>query len=76
MSRDEDDVLLEAAMTAYRERGADGRIQAAAAWWDLSPDQREELFALQATSRELERALDPERRSGTVKAVLERLERA
>ncbi len=73
MSPAEVDLLLEAAVSPYRESGADGRIHVSPAWWDLSPEQRGDLFVRQAATRELERALDAEGRSGTVKAVLERL---
>ena len=43
------------------------------AWWDLPPEALDQLFAEQALARELERAVDPEGESGTVKAVLARI---
>ncbi len=69
-----DESLIEAAATAYRERdAATGRIQPSPAWCDLTPDGREAVFRLQYDSRLLERALDADGLSTTVKAVLRRL---
>ena len=68
-----DPVLVEAAATAHRGRTGSGRILPSAAWRDLDPRQREDLFELQMESRRLERALDPEGVSATVRAVLSRL---
>jgi hypothetical protein len=66
------DLLIEAAVSAYRERDADGRIVPPPAWWDLSGEAREELFERQLLSRELERAAHPNGWSTTVSAVLAR----
>lgn len=73
MSDDDTQVLLEAAVGAHRERDRDGRIVPAPAWWDLSPRQLEELFEQQVISREIERAIDRQGESGTVKAVMRRI---
>jgi predicted deacetylase len=73
MSGPEREALLEAATTAFRERDLDGRIHAPPAWWDLSPEERLELFERQIATRELEQALDPMRQSGTVRAVSARI---
>jgi hypothetical protein len=67
------DALIEAATTPHRGRDLDGRIVPPPAWWDLSPDDREELFERQLLSRVMEGAMDPDGRSGTVKAVLHRI---
>ena len=67
------DLLLEAATTAFRERDASGRIQPSAAWWDLAPADRDALHARQLEARALERALDPDGLSSTIRAVLPRL---
>ena len=68
----ERDALIEALSSAYRERDAFGRIQPAPAWWDLTPEDREEAFERQLASRRLERVIDPEGLSSTARAVLER----
>lgn len=65
--------LIEAAVTAHRERDRDGRIVPPAAWWDLSPEGLDRLFAEQAFAREIERAVDSNGESGTVKAVMARI---
>jgi hypothetical protein len=65
--------LLEAATGAWRERDPDGRLRAAPAWWDLSPEDRDRLFERQIQSRILERGLDRDGHSTTVRAVLDRL---
>jgi hypothetical protein len=67
--------LLEMAASPYRESDATGRVLPAAAWFDLSLEDRERLFDLQAESRLLERALDPEGMSGTGSAVMARIRR-
>ena len=66
------DALIEALSSAYRERDAFGRIQPAPAWWDLSPEDREEAFERQLGSRNLERAHDRDGFSSTARAVLGR----
>ncbi|PYV11521.1 MAG: hypothetical protein DMG07_18960 [Acidobacteria bacterium] len=74
MADEPKDVLIEAAVSAFRERNAFGRILPASAWWDLAPEDREALFDRQLESRLLERAIDPDGLSSTARAVLERLE--
>ncbi len=73
MSESDRDILIEAAATPYRERDVEGRIVPPPAWWDLSPEAREELFQRQLLSRAIERAADLNGRSGTVRAVLHRI---
>ena len=73
MADEPKDVLIEAAVSAFRERNAFGRILPASAWWDLAPEDREALFGRQLESRLLERAIDPDGLSSTARAVLERL---
>ena len=68
-----DDLLLEAATSAFREQAATGRIKDSPAWWDLSPAARRALFDRQLASRVVERTLDPAGLSGTARAVLGRL---
>ena len=67
--------LVEAAVSAFRERNPSGRILAAPAWWDLSPEDRDLVFERQLQSRLLERALDERGLSGTARAVLGRIGR-
>lgn len=73
MNERERDALIEAGVSAHRERDREGRLVPPPEWWDLAPEDVEELFRRQIVSREVERAMDPEGRSATVKAVLARL---
>ena len=73
MTDDPKDLLIEQAASAFRERNTWGRILPAAAWRDLSPEDREAVFERQLESRLIERALHPSGRSTPVRAVLERL---
>lgn len=68
-----DDALIEAALTAYRDRDADGLPLSHPAWADLTPEAREEAFHRQLAARRLESALDPHGWSATVHAVMARL---
>lgn len=73
MNADDLSVLVESVATAWRERNLDGRTVPPPAWWDLPPEARETAFEAQTATRELERAVDREGFSGTVRAVMERL---
>ncbi len=73
MTDEPKDLLIEEAVSAFRERNAWGRILPSPAWLDLRPADREAIFDRQLTSRIIERALDPNGRSSTVRAVLTRL---
>ncbi len=73
MSDKPEDLLIEEAISAFRERNAWGRIQPSPAWMDLAPANREVLFERQLASRFIEGAMDPDGRSSTVRAVLARL---
>lgn len=68
------EVRIEAAASAYRERGRDGRILASPAWHDLAPEERERLFELQFEDLQMARAVDLDGLSPTVRAVLARIE--
>ena len=68
-------LLIELVAGAWRDRDASGRAVPPPAWWDLPPDERRLAFDAQVATRELERAVDPEGRSGTVQAVMDRLAR-
>lgn len=71
----EEELLLEKASTANRERDADGRVVPSGAWFDLPPDKREAAFDEIARLRRLEQALDPDGMSTTARAVLQRIRR-
>jgi hypothetical protein len=66
--------LIEAALSPHRERDLEGRPAPPPEWWDLPPDAHDELFREGVRARILERALDPRGRSGTVRAVMARLD--
>lgn len=70
---EERDVLIEATVTAHRERDREGRLAPPPAWWDLAPEDCEEAYRVQVLAREMERAMDDEGRSATVRAVLGRI---
>jgi hypothetical protein len=67
--------LIESLTSAWRERDASGRAIPPPGWWDLAPDDRLLAFDAQVATRELERAIDSEGFSGTVRAVMDRLTR-
>ena len=67
------ELLIESVASARRDRDASGRAVPPPAWWDLAPDDRLLAFDAQVATRELERAIDSERFSGTVRAVMGRL---
>jgi hypothetical protein len=71
---DDLDLRIESTAGAMRDRDASGRIVPPPAWWDLPPDARLLAFDAQVATRELECAADPSGFSGTVRAVLARLE--
>jgi hypothetical protein len=73
MSERKLDELVEASVTAHRERDLEGRLTPLAEWWDLAPAALDDLFQRQLLTREIERVLDPQGRSATVKAVLARI---
>jgi len=72
---EQDDVLLESALTAHRERDAEGRLVPPASWWDLAPEALDALYREQLLAREIERHVDPAGRSGTVRAVMSAIDR-
>jgi hypothetical protein len=71
----QDEPLIEAAASAFRERDARGAIRFAPAWWDLDADGRREAFKAACLNRVVEAALDPQGLSSTARAVLARLRR-
>ena len=76
MTDDPKEILIEEAVSAYRDRTTSGRILPSPAWWDLPAESREELFQRQLQSRMLERATDPDGMSTTVKSVFSRINSA
>jgi len=73
MTDEPKDLLIEEAVSAFRERNPWGRVLPSPAWMDLAPAERAALFERQLTSRIIERALEPNGRSSTVRAALARL---
>jgi hypothetical protein len=73
MTDDPKEILIEEAVSAFRERTSSGRILSSPAWWDLSPEDREELLKRQIQSRIMERATSPGGMSSTVRSVLNRI---
>jgi hypothetical protein len=72
----ERDLLIEAAMTAWRPRTPDGRILGHPAWHDLAGEDRERLHHETLRSRIVEQAIDPRGVSSTARAVLARIRAA
>lgn len=70
--REDESALIEETAGAYRPRDPRA-LGVLPAWHDLSPEGREQAFELSVQLRALEAALDPQGRSGTVRAVLGRL---
>lgn len=73
MNPKEKDILIEAAVSAYRERDALGGIRPSTEWWDLNPGERNEVFERALESRVLEGATSPDGLSTTARAVLSRI---
>lgn len=71
MNERERDALLEAAASAYRDQDSEGRLVPPPAWWDMAPEQREQLFRLQLATRQMEVAATGT--SGTMRAVMLRI---
>lgn len=72
MSTPEERPLVEEVAGAFRPRDP-RKVAYLPTWHDLSPDARDEAYALSVRMRELEAALDPEGFSGTVRAVMARI---
>lgn len=72
MSTPEERPIVEEVAGAFRPRDP-RRLAFLPAWHDLSPEGREEAFALSVEMRALEAALDPQGYSSTVRAVLSRI---
>lgn len=65
--------LVEALLSPHRHRDDQGRLVPPAEWWDLPVEGLDEAYRRSFAAREVERALDPRGRSGTVRAVMARL---
>ena len=75
MTREDTELLIEQAASAYRPRDRDGGAAPHPAWADLDAAGRREAFEVAQKLRRLEAALDPEGLSTTARAVLARLYR-
>jgi hypothetical protein len=73
MTPDERDELIEAAISAHRNRAHDGRLLPSPAWADLTPEDREAAFDATRASRVLEATLDERGLNSTVRAVVDRI---
>jgi hypothetical protein len=69
----ERELLIEAAVGAWRPRRADGGIGVHPAWADLDAAGRAEAYEAALLQRRLEAAIDGEGLSSTARAVLARL---
>ena len=71
----EREMIIEEATTAWRPRTPDGTILEHPAWADLDSDSRRSVFDETVVVRRLERGMDDDGHSSTVRAVLSRLGR-
>ena len=74
MTPDRRDELIEATLSAHRERTREGAFLPSPAWADLSPADREAAFDAQVQTRRLESAIDPFGFNATMRAVIQRVE--
>lgn len=65
--------LIERVVSAHREVDPRGVLQQSPAFFDLPAEDRAAAFEEALAARALERALDPQGRSTTVRSVLSRL---
>lgn len=70
---DDDELLIEQVVSAWRPRDRDGGVRAHPAWHDLPEDLREAAAKQARRQRRMEAALDPEGLSSTAKAVLAKI---
>ena len=69
----DDEILIEAATTAWRPRSPSGQIGAHPAWADLDAAGRFEVYEETVRLRRLEAVGDPDGLSTTAKVVLARI---
>lgn len=74
MTPDRRDELIEATLSAHRERTRDGALIPSPAWADLPPADREAAYETQVQARRLESTIDPFGLNATMRAVLRRVE--
>ena len=74
MTPDRREELVEATLSAHRERTRDGAFFPSPAWADLSPDDREAAYEAQVQARRLESALDHFGFNATMRAVIQRIQ--
>jgi hypothetical protein len=72
--KDERELLIAQATTAYRSRDAEGTLQLHPAWLDLDAEGRREAFERTVQLRALEAATGPAGLTSTARAVLARIE--
>ena len=71
MTDDPKDLLIERAVSAFRQRDSWERILVSPAWMDLAPEDRNSVFERQMESRIMERSLNGI--TSTAQAVLARI---
>ncbi len=65
-----EEILIEGAVTAHRDRDPEGRVLPSPDWMDLSPGDRERLFEIQLATRILERREGASGLSTTARTIL------
>jgi sugar phosphate isomerase/epimerase len=70
---EDDELLVEQVVGAWRPRDRDGGLRAHPAWHDLAEELREAAARAARRQRRIEAALDPDGLSTTAKAVLARI---
>jgi hypothetical protein len=73
MTSPDDELLVEAAATAWRPHDPRGGVAFHPAWHDLDAAGRAEVFEVARRLRAVEAAIDPQGLSTTAKAVLARI---
>lgn len=73
MASDDNELLIEQVVGAWRPVDRDGTVRSHPAWHDLDDEGRREAFATATRQRTIEAALDPEGLSSTARVVLARL---
>ena len=69
----DDESLIEQLSSAHRERNQHGEVRFSPAFYDLTPEKRQDAFERARVLRKLEAALDAQGLSSTARAVLERI---
>lgn len=71
----EDETLVEATLSAHRDRDLEGNVRFHPAFHDLDDEGRRRAFDAALRARAIEASIDPEGLSPTVRAILARIRR-